>query len=271
MTSKIFFILILLLVFHAINVKADTLKNAQAQTTNAVDLKRETEVLDILKDNLSWSFGKGLSLDKWPSPKDAKNAFSQLVETDIPILIKIIQKHEVSEAEINLAIWELSLFGDKAKIPIMQANDSALLPSEKKKWLELLETIETHKIVHHSESNAINKTIVNTNRETEVVNILKDNLSWSFGKGSSLYKWPTSQDARNAFSQLSDMDIPILIKIVRKNEIGKAEIDLAEWVLSMFDEKAKKSVMKAYDSAVSTDEKNRWTVILELIEANKSK
>lgn len=109
----------------------------------------------------------------------------------------------------------------------------------------------------------LDKSTTNLKTKTEVINILNDNISWSFLRGS-LYKWPSPKDAINSFNQLNELDISILIEIIRNNEDGKAQVHLAGWVLSMFGDKAKEQIL-----SLSENDKEKFKTILELIEFNK--
>jgi arsenate reductase-like glutaredoxin family protein len=100
----------------------------------------------ILNDNLSWTFGKGLKPYRWPESKDIKKVFSLLNDSDIPVLITIILKKKVGEAELVSAKWVLSMFTEKARPLVIQRINSTSTPSEQSDLKEILELIEVRKI-----------------------------------------------------------------------------------------------------------------------------
>lgn len=272
--------LTLSLLFNTFGVLGDGHISSMVQPPNSkvAALKRDDEVVKILKSNLSWSVGKGSSLYRWPTDQDAKYAFNQLNEADIPILIKILSNQESSEGVLTSATWILSMFADKARMPVMQAYELASSPQKKIGWLEILTTIEVDMIKQSQDrmkkknqspvkieiqSQVVNNTI-DRKRKAEVVKILKDNLTSRFGEGGD--KWPTNQDAKTVFVKLTESDIEILVEIIREEEMGRGEIASAKWVLSMFMDKAKILVIQAYELAISRDKKIEWLGVLKSIE-----
>lgn len=147
MTKKPLYIITLLLLLSTFSIcgcSKPIKPKIQPSNSNLVGLKREVDVLNILNNNLSWNFGKSASWYKWATPEDARNAFNQLTESDIPILIRLIQKNEIGDAQVNLSVWIISIFGDKAKIQVIKAYESATSADEKEKWKSLLEFIESN-------------------------------------------------------------------------------------------------------------------------------
>lgn len=112
--------------------------------------QREAEIRELLHDNLSWSFGTH-SLTKpykWPDEDDVTEVFEQLTDADIPILINIIradvaQGKGLLNAETNSAIWVLSFFKEKAKVPVLRLyHDPTISQAEKAIWKDELDAIK---------------------------------------------------------------------------------------------------------------------------------
>jgi hypothetical protein len=120
-----------------------------------------------------------------------------------------------------------------------------------------------------STSNESGNYNVTDKREYEVIRMLHQNLSWTFGKGLTPYRWPTSQDAKKVYSLLNDSDVPVLIKIISKKNVDEAELVSAKWVLSMYTDKAQPTVMKLYESSTTPLEQSVWKEVLDLIEVRK--